>query len=201
VSAYIYLEGGGDDNDLRKQCRQGFAKLLEGCGLKSRMPKLIPCGGRTAAFDGFKMRLENRDPGDFVALLIDSEEPLVNLKATWKHLRERQSDRWNKPVTATDEQVFFMTTCMETWIVSDHETLRSHYGHELKENLLPPLVKLESRRREAVQEALTRATADCTNSYRKNKRSFQILGKLQAATLAQHLPSFKRMAEILDRKL
>jgi hypothetical protein len=201
VNAYLYLEGGGDDNDLRKACRREFAKLIESCGLEKRMPRLIASGGRAAAFDDFKTRLRHNVPGDFVALLIDSEEPLADLNAAWAHLKQRTGDKWERPVNATDEQVFFMTTCMETWIVGDRETLKSHYGHKLKENVLPPLVKLESRARGEVQEALARATGDCSNAYEKGKRSFQILGKLRAETLAQHLPSFKRMVGILDQTL
>jgi hypothetical protein len=201
VSAYLYLEGGGDNHHIRKECRQGFARLLEDCGFGGRMPRLIAAGGRTAAFDAFKTRLEHSAPGDFVGLLVDSEEPLAELNATWKHLRKRRGDEWKKPGKATDEQVFFMTTCMETWIVGDRETLKSHYGLQLKENALPPLGKLESRDRHAVQDALAMATANCTNSYEKGTRSYQILGKLRATTLKQHLPSFKRMAEILERRL
>jgi hypothetical protein len=197
VSAYLYLEGGGDDSDLRKQCRQGFAKLLEDAGFKRRMPRLIACGGRAAAFDDFKTRLENSSPGDFVGLLIDSEEPLADLNATWKHLQKRKGDEWQKPIGATDEQVLFMTTCMETWIAADQRTLAAHYGHTLKVGALPPLDNLESRGRHAIQDALARATKDCPNAYQKGKRSFQLVGKLQAATLARHLPSFKRMVEIL----
>jgi hypothetical protein len=165
------------------------------------MPRLVASGSRTAAFEAFKTELRQSKPGDFVALLIDSEEPLADLSATWKHLRGRKGDQWKKPTSATDEQVFFMTTCMETWIVSDRETLKNYYGQRLKENALPSLVRLESRGRLAVQDALAQATADCSNSYEKGKRSYQVLGKLQPATLAQHLPSFKRMVDILDRKL
>ena len=52
----IYLEGGGDSNQLKIRCREGFCKLLEKCGFARRMPKLVACGGRDAAFDRFHDR-------------------------------------------------------------------------------------------------------------------------------------------------
>ena len=51
VSSTIYLEGGGDSRDLLIRCQKGFRKLLERCGYAGRMPKLVACGGRGAAFD------------------------------------------------------------------------------------------------------------------------------------------------------
>ena len=94
-----------------------------------------------------------------------------------------------------------MTTCMETWIVSDLGTLRTHYGSQLQESALPALVDLESRLRHPVQDALVNATRSCSNKYEKGKRSFEILGKLTPDTLAVHLPSFARARRILTEKL
>ena len=81
----IYLEGGGDDNQVKIRCREGFRKLLAKCGFAGRMPKLVACGGRGAAFDRFKTAHEVA--GEYVALLIDSEDPMTDIEAAWKHLR------------------------------------------------------------------------------------------------------------------
>lgn len=94
-----------------------------------------------------------------------------------------------------------MTTCMETWIAADRETLRAHYGQGLNENQLPPTTQLESRHRHIVQDALQNATSACSNAYRKGKRSYEILGKLNPAVLAGLLPSFARAMAILEQKL
>lgn len=100
-----------------------------------------------------------------------------------------------------DEQVLFMTTCMETWIVTDQLTLQEHYGHRLQENALPPLTNLERRDRREVYDKLVHASRNCSNAYSKGKRSFELLAKLDPAVLKQHLPSFVRVDRILKVKL
>ena len=120
----IYLEGGGDSKELHTRCREGFRKLLEKCGYKGNMPRLVACGGREAVFDDFRLAHGSRAPEDFIAMMIDSEDPLKDTEANWDHLINR--DHCEKPPDAVDEQVLFMTTCMETWIVADRDSLSSH---------------------------------------------------------------------------
>lgn len=195
----IYLEGGGDSKELHTRCREGFRKLLEKCGFKGKMPRLIACGGRSAAFSDFKFANRNRSPEDFIAMIIDSEDPLVDLESTWNHLVNR--DKWEIPEDASDEQVLFMTTCMETWIITDHETLSTHYGKQLQDSALPPLVDMENRSRQDIQDQLAHATRNCSKAYDKGKRSFEILSKLNPEVLKRYLPSFIRDLEILNEKL
>jgi hypothetical protein len=204
VSATLYLEGGAtgpDSKELNIRCRAGFRRLLEECGYSQqrRMPHLIACGSRNSAFEDFKTALGARAKGDFVALWIDSEDPMANIEASWAHLKPR--DNWAQPDAATDGQVLFMTTCMETLIVADHAALAEHYGAKLQTNALPPLVNLESRQRHDVQDKLVHATRDCTNAYTKGKRSFEVLARLAPATLEKHLPSFVRARRILNQEL
>ena len=180
VRAYIYIEGGGDSKDLHVQCRRGFRLLLESSSFSGRMPRLVVCGGRSVVYGDFKTAHES-ERADYVAMLIDSEEPVSDFEKTWDHLKNR--DSWEQPVGANDEQVLFMTTCMETWIVADRDTLRQHYGSELQESALPSLNKLEQRSRKDVQSDLKHATHNCINAYEKGKRSFEILGKLKPETL------------------
>jgi len=198
VSASIYLEGGGDSKDLHIRCRQGFRKLLENAGFKGRLPRLTACGGRDAAFDDFQTGHATKGDSDYVAMLIDSEDPLDDLEATWQHLHRR--DGWDRPARATDEQVLFMTTCMETWIVADRKTLAEHYGSKLQESALPALHALETRPRQEIQEKLAHATRKCGNAYAKGKKSFELLGKLSPNEL-EHLPSFRRVVRILGENL
>lgn len=199
VKAVLYLEGGGDSKELHARCREGFRKLLESSGFTGRLPKLVACGGRNATFDNFKTAQAKKSKGEFVGLWIDSEDPLKDLEATWEHLLQR--DNWEKPDGATDDQVLFMTTCMETWIVADRETLKKHFGSDLQLSALLPLKKLEERTRQEVLESLEHATRNCQNAYKKGKRSFEILGKLSPTVLEQHLPSFVRVVRILKDQL
>lgn len=198
MRTYIYIEGGGDSKELHVRCRQGFRQLLERCGFSRRMPRLVACGGRSAAYGDFKTAHES-NKAEYVAMLIDSEKPVSNPEETWDHLRN--CDRWERPDGADDEQVLFMTTCMETWIVADRDTLRQHYGSNLQESALPSLISLEQGNRQDIQEGLKRATRNCSNSYQKGKRSFEILGKLEPETMESHLPAFQRAKRILNEKL
>ncbi len=197
MSAYIYIEG-GDPNSDPIRCRKAFRKLLESAGLKGRMPRLVPCGPRNAAFDAFKTAHANRKSGDFIAMLVDSEDPADDHEQPWTHLKKR--DNWDRPGGAEDDQVLLMTTCMETWIVADREALKRHYGHKLQENALPSLNALETRHRHELHANLEHATRNCSNAYRKGKRSFEVLETLSAATLSQ-LPSFARLIRVLKSRL
>lgn len=193
MNRHIYLEGAASRLDQRL-CRQAFSKLLVQCGFEKRMPRLTACGSRNSAFDDFKTAFAASAPGDYIAMLIDSEEPVLDLEKPWSHLG------WTKPSGADDEHVLFMTTCMETWIVADRATLRRHYKKNLQETALPPLHNLEARSRHDIQDKLTHATRECPNAYRKGRRSFEILEQLNPEAL-MILPSFTRAIRILKAHL
>lgn len=199
MSARIYIEGGGDSKELHTRCREGFRKLLERCGFSGKLPRLVACGGRGTTFDDFSIAHNNAAPGEYIAMWIDSEEPMVNIERAWPHLNTR--DGWSAPTGAIDEQVLLLVTCMETWIVSDRDTLSVHFNPPPQTSALPATVNLESRSRESVQDALVHATRGCSNKYAKGKRSFEILGKLNPDNLRRHLPSFVRCERILRLKL
>ena len=198
MSSKIYLEGGGDSKELHARCREGFRKLLESCGFKGRMPQLVACGGRHSTFDSFCTAHRCDGRRTFVAMLIDSEEPLADPKDTWQHLKD--CDRWEPPAEAVNEQVLLMTTCMETWIIADRKMLAAHF-RDLQESALPPLSGLESRSRHDVQDRLVRATRNSPNRYEKGKRLFELLARLSPAAIEPHLPSFARVRRILNEKL
>jgi hypothetical protein len=200
VRAHLYIEGGESKED-QIRCREGFRKIFEKAGLSGRMPRLSACGGRQSAFEDFKSAHAGRKESDFIAMLVDSEDPVKNLEKTWGHLKSRAGDKWDKPAGAEDEQVLFMTTCMETWIVADRAVLREHYGHKLHENALPALQNLEDRNRAEVHDKLVHASRDCPNAYSKGKRSFEVLAKLDPTVLKQYLPSFVRVERILRERL
>lgn len=199
MSAWIYVEGGGDSKELHARCREGFRTLLEKCGFAGRMPRLVACGGRAAAYDDFKVAHANNPPADYVAMLVDSEDPVADIEATWQHLNRR--DGWEKPGGANDDQVLLMTTCMETWIVCDRATLIQHYGVQLQQAALPALIDLETRSRDSVRDALIHATRDCSNGYAKGKRAFEVLTRLNPSALQLNLPSFGRVRRILEARL
>jgi hypothetical protein len=199
VNTTIYIEGGGDSNELHTLCRKGFSILLENCGFRGNMPRLVSCGGRASAFKHFQTAQLNKSNSDYVAMLIDSENILTDWNEPWNHLKIH--DGWDKPRGSENEQVLFMTTCMETWIVADRDALSKHYGSNLQKSALPSLVNLESISRQEIQESLSKATCNCSNAYKKGKRSFYVLEKLSPDKLESHLPSFGRVKHILEDRL
>lgn len=201
VAVTIYVEGGGSSKELRTRCREGFSKLFEKCGFKGRMPAIVSCGSRSAAFKDFGTAWAARKNDTICLLLVDSEDPVQDVESPWKHLAERVDDQWKKPAKADDRHALLMTTCMETWIIADRTALREHYGEDLQESALPSLQELEALSREEIQECLVRATRDCRNRYQKGTRSFQILAKIDPRTLKEHLPSFVRCLQVLEEKL
>jgi len=204
VSAYIYIEGGArgpNSKNLRIQCQQAFRALLDQMGLKGKKLRLKACGGRNAVYDDFCTAHKAGGAG-YIAMWIDSEDLMDDIEQAWRHLAEVTTvAAWGKPEGAVDDQVLFMTTCMETWIVADRAALREHYKRQLNENPLPHTSGLEAKQRHDVQLALESATKDCKNAYAKGKRSFEILEKVDPAVLKQHLPSFVRVDRILKAKL
>lgn len=204
VRAYIYIEGGAsgpNSKNLRIQCQQAFRNLLDRMGMKGKKLRLKACGGRNAVYADF-CTAHRTSHGGYVAMWIDSEEPMADIEKAWKHLAEVTTvGAWKKPADAMDDQVLFMTTCMETWVVADRAALREHYKQNLNENSLPNINGLESQERHVVQQALETATKDCKNAYAKGKRSFEIFEKLDPTVLRHHLPSFERVARILNAKL
>lgn len=159
MKARIFIEGGGDSKELRARCRMGFRRLLEKCGFQGQMPRLVACGGREDAFEGFLTAHRHAETGEFVAMLVDSEDPVKNMERPWEHLKSR--DGWDRPKEAEDKQVLLMTTCMETWIACDRKALSDYFGECLREKALPAIHKMESRHRNAIQNALIEATRAC----------------------------------------
>ena len=198
VKARIFLEGGGG-KDLDSRCREGFNKLLKKCGFEGRMPKLTASGDRNSAYKGFKSSHASASGQDYIAMLVDSEDPVKDGYSPWAHLVEREG--WNVPLGATDEQVLLMTTCMETWIAADRSALSAHYGNCLQVSALLAVNNLESQDRVTVQKSLFHATRNCIGPYEKGKKSYEILGEINPASIEPLLPSFKRARDILDEKL
>lgn len=203
----IYVEGGGDSKSLHSQCRHGFKDLLENCGFRDRMPKVVACGGRGKAFDMFETSLREGDGSTYPILLVDSEEIVSgsnynpNSTIAWDHLLK--SDKLARPTGATNVQAQLMTTCMETWIMADHSAIISFFGPKTIKNALLPTHNLETRDRHQVLDILVHATANCgrDKSYDKGRRSFGILSLLNPQSLQTTLPHFCRFTESLNQIL
>jgi len=148
----------------------------------------------------FKTSMTPARYDEYPILLVDSEDP-ISSDRPWDHLCVR--DRWDRPVGAEDEQAQMMATCMETWIMADHEALHKVFGSCLREGTLIPVNDLEERSRQELLESLKSATNNCgkNKGYDKGKRSFQILAELNTRSLEKNLRYFCRFKETLGRHL
>jgi len=204
VKVKIYVEGGGSSKMQHIQCREGFSKLINRAGFTDRMPAIVACGGRGAAYKAF-VASTYRSSSFYSILLVDSENPIqrtdasIDSIAPWEHLR--QCDKWDQPHGTVNDQAQLMVTCMETWIMADREALREFFGQGMHANRLLCETQLETRSRQDVQEALKSATKGCgpRRKYEKGRRSFQVLARLNPTTLKSCLPHFRRFIETLER--
>ena len=193
----LYVEGGGDSKSLRTRCRKGFRELLEKAGFLNRMPAIVACGGRNAAYDDFKTALGGAAPDEYPVLLVDSEAPVAPAAQAWQHLNGR--DAWEKPTGADENQAQMMVQCMETWLLADRNALRRFFGQE---NALPGNPSLEEIPKDDVLEGLAAATRDCgrNRKYDKGRRSFELLGGLDPEELRPALPHFVSLCRVLNAK-
>ena len=203
VKVTIYVEGGGDSKYLHIKCREEFSKLIRKCGFQGRMPEVKAGGSRENTFTMFQTA--HSDRGRYAILLVDSEDRVSGADFApdssigWDHLLIR--DHWIRPIDTNNNQAQMMTTCMESWIMADHNTLRIFYGSQLHDSSLLPTLELERKFRHDVQRKLKDATVDCSNGYKKGEHSFKLLGSLDPSTLNRHLNHFRRFRQTLDNIL
>ncbi len=199
VSVTIFVEGGGESKELRSRCREGFSKLIKKMGFAGRMPRIVACGGRQSAYDMFNTAVMSAVDDEYPIILVDSEDP-ISSENPWEHFSLR--DHWDRPAGAGDDQAQMMATCMETWIMADHEALQKVFGSCLRGGSLLPANNLEERSRQKLLEALKSAADSCgkNKGYDKGKRSFQLLAELNPRSL-ENLSHFCRFKETLSRRL
>ena len=200
----IFVEGGGDSNRLKSECREAFSKLihralLPGCALKVQ---IVACGPRNVSFDKFRLALENGETA--VALLVDGEDVISNLDAQtgltrdpWQHFVNR-GDPWTRPARATNTQAHLMAVSMETWLVADAAKLAAYYGQGFQASALSASAQLETVGKSALEDSLRRATRNTTKrEYSKGNHSFAILATLDPAVVEQRSPHAKRFFDFL----
>ena len=137
MSVTIYVEGGGVGDPSLTNCRKGFGKFFERLLPGKDRVKVVACGGRSEAFRNFKMAHERVKPGDYVILLVDSEEPVEPHVSPWDYLRKGKETNGRSLRPLTDDQVHLMVQCMEAWFMADREAVVEHFDKGLKTDDLP----------------------------------------------------------------
>lgn len=187
----IYVEGGGDSRDLHKACRNGFGKLIEKGGLAGRMPRVVACGSRAETFKDFCTAAGRSQPGEFVCLLVDSENPVELNTSPWAVLE------WAQPAGTSDDNAHLMVQCMEAWFLADPEAVERFFGRHFRGNALPTRTDVENIPKGDVFMVLERASM---GRYRKGRLSFDLLATLNPDKLAAASPYAARLFDTLRRK-
>lgn len=207
----IYVEGGGDTPQQKAELRTGFDSLLKhekkAAQDKHLGWKLIPCGGRSQAYQAFMEAIRRASTETLVILLVDSEEAMIRQReagkteseARLRHLAAR--DSWN--LDGVDpNQIHLMVQCMESWIVSDAEALEAFYGKEFRSNKLPARQNLEDEPKSSLYESLKQATRDTKKGeYAKIKHASKLLSTISPSKVGARCPRFKALTDWLSRRI
>jgi hypothetical protein len=195
----VFIEGGGDGEALKTECRKAFTKLLEKAGFKGRLPRLVACGGRGNAYNELCTELAD-GKATAALLLVDAEGP-VTQASPWAHVARREGDGWARPAGATDDHLHLMVQCMEAWFLADRAALLRFYGQGFNENALPArTANLEQVRKNDLYDSLAQATRGTKTKgrYGKSEHSFKLLATLDPDLLRKASPWAARFFASLD---
>lgn len=198
----IYVEGGGDSNQLKRRCRRGFSKFFEQAGFKGKMPKIIACGSRNGTFGDFCTAIKNSANDEYPLLLVDSEAPVrtQHHEKPWAHLKER--DDWSQPHDSTDQQAHLMVQCMESWFLADRNCLKEFFGQNFQETALPGNKETEAINKQQIFTTLKQATRHTNKGkYGKGAHSFGLLENLDPQKVQDASPWAKRFIDELCERL
>lgn len=196
MSVKVYVEGGGDNKDSIKRCKEGFARYCERIAPANRRPVIVACGGRQQAFDRFCTAIRIAEGGDICVLLVDAEAS-VTAALPAQHLHER--DGWDFPGLIR-HKVFLMVQAMEAWFLADRQLLDAFYNGGFLSNSLPGNPNIEAIRKEDLEPRLKHASrpTKTKGEYQKVKHGFALLALIdpekveKASTHAKHFNDFLR---------
>lgn len=96
------------------------------------MPRIVACGSRGEAYEKFRMAVGQ---GQKAFLLVDSESSVDAKHATgqpdawkpWEHFHRQANKSCSKPASASDKDCHVMVQVMESWFLTDKETLAAFF--------------------------------------------------------------------------
>ena len=167
------------------------------------MPRIVACGSRNGAYADFCTALKSLAPGDFVALLIDSERPVPSDASLWVFLADPAYDGWAQPLKAGEENLHLMVQCMEAWLLADRAALERFFGQGFRLNVLPAQQDVESIPKGRLIESLKSASrgSQTKGPYHKGKHSYDLLGMSDPTVLRQACVFARRFLDTLAVQL
>lgn len=188
----LYVEGGGDRDELKAKCREALHVFFENAGILAK-PRVVVCGGRNKAFGRFKDALAL---GEDAALLIDSEGPVSNLSP---RQALQKSGLTPVPDEIKDDRIHLMVECMEAWFLADRPVLASYFGVDPGASAFPAIQRgVESIPKAELYKCLEKISSGSTKTkYSKGRHSFQLLMAIDPIKVAAAAPSAKRLLDWL----
>lgn len=196
MSVRIYVEGGGDNKDTIRRCKEGFTSYCQKLAPLNRRPSIVACGGRQQAFDRFSAAFLRSREGEICVLLVDSEDR-VSAATPAEYLRTREG--WDFPAVDL-HKVFLMVQAMEAWLLADRETLTAFYdGGFLDKSLPGDPTSIESIRKSDLEPALKHASGPTKTKgeYHKVKHGFALLALIDPLKVGGASPHAKKFNDFL----
>lgn len=193
----IYMEGAGaKDRTNSARLSEGMRQFLAAVWTEARNHRfklrLITAGPREAAYDAFCIAQRQHSEA-FNVLLVDSEGPVEGTPS--EHLT--RTDGWDLSGASAD-QVHLMVQAMEAWLVADPDSLARFYGQGFTASAIPRTKNVEAIPIDDLVPALERATrATSKGKYHKTHHAFELLGRLDPATVRSRAPHCDRLFQKL----
>ena len=200
----IYVEGGGDRRDDRRNLRIAFGQFFDELRNQPKSNgtrlRVVPSGGRSQTHRAYR-KAANQYQDAFNILLVDSEGPVHHDTPSWKHLCEREEDKWD--LCDKDERhCHLMVQAMEAWFVADKSALSRFYGQGFSKTPLPRRADVEEIPKDALYDSLKRATQRTVKGeYHKTRHGPKILELLDAAKVRAAAPHCERLFVVLEKEV
>jgi Domain of unknown function (DUF4276) len=199
VKRVVFFEGGArGEARLNRAYRKAFQKLFTQAGVKASFE---PCFGRAETYRTFCKAIKNpRAADEEYYLLVDSEDEIAdNIEKSgiyWRHVELRRGDTWDMPDGVLQDQLLFMVTCIESWIMADPFAVTTVFKRDVQENALLATGGIEQRGHREVIAALEHATRNCSANYGKGKHAPALIEVLDPQKLSA-LSHWNRCVRIL----
>jgi hypothetical protein len=195
VSVRIYVEGGGDNKDTIRRCKEGFANYCKKVAPLNRRPSIVACGGRQQTFDRFITAVSGSDADEACVLLVDAEDG-VRVATQVEHLRVR--DGWKFPVLGR-HKVFLMVQAMEAWFLADRKALADYYdGGFLAKGLRGSPTNIGAILKNDLEPCLKHASRPTQKEeYHKTKHGFALLALIDPDKVGNASPHASKFHQFL----
>ena len=199
----IYVEGGGDSGHTKRRLRgalgEFFRELRDLARARRARWEIIPCGGRSSAFEDYQKALRSH-PYAVNLLLVDSETA-VCAESPWQHLKCDSGDNWDNP-GVEDKHCHLMVQVMEAWLVADRERLGEYYGQGFHENALPSNRNVEQINKRTLLDAMKRSTRDTTKGeYHKTRHAPMLLERIRPSEVRSRASFCDRLFKIVAAEI